>query len=407
MRDSVIVHFRVNKSKLDLGFRNNRARLDSLVNAMGHASIRQVKRITVAGGASPEGSIALNDRLSRKRAKSFIDYLDDHVAIPDSIVHFSILGRDWLGLYKKVLADPKVPHKDQVMPILEEIMSHRDSISDADDRRYLRKLATVAGGKSYSYIYNNIFPALRKSLFIVEYRKPYSLPKLPDLLTNNEIAVSAPTPVAGVIPVPEFEVVTDFVMTEEKPFYMALKTNMLYDALAVPNLYAEFYVGKNWSIAGGGMYAWWSYDPRHKYWRVYGGDITVRRWLGKAAEEKPLTGHHLGINAGALTFDYEWGGVGYMGGKPKGTLLDRCLFTAGIEYGYSLPITRRLNIDFSLTLGYLGGKYIKYFPYEDYYVRDSEYKINYFGPTKAEISLVWLLGHGNVNQRKAKKGGGR
>lgn len=155
------------------------------------------------------------------------------------------------------------------------------------------------------------------------------------------------------------------------------------------------------------MYAWWSYDRSHKYWRIYGADLSVRRWFGKAAENKPLTGHHLGINGGVLTFDYEWGGVGYMGGKPNGTLLDRCLYTAGIEYGYSLPIAKRFNIDFSITAGYIGGKYIKYFPFDDFYVKDSEYKISYFGPTKAEISLVWLIGHGNVNPKKAKKGGGR
>lgn len=236
VRDSVIVHFRLNKYNLDLGFRNNKARLDSLVSSMGDSTIRQVKRITVAGGASPEGSIALNDKLSRNRAKSFIDYLDDHVAIPDSIVHFSILGRDWLGLYNMVAADPKVPYKDQVMPILEEIKATRNNISDEEDRLYLRKLASIAGGKSYSYIYDKIFPALRKSLFVVEYRKPYSLPQVPSLLTANQIPVSAQVPVADFISVPELEVVTDFVMTEDKPFYMALKTNMLYDAIAIPNL---------------------------------------------------------------------------------------------------------------------------------------------------------------------------
>lgn len=42
-----------------------------------------------------------------------------------------------------------------------------------------------------------------------------------------------------------------------KPFYMALKTNMLYDVLAVPNIGVEFYLGKNWSISGNWMYGWW------------------------------------------------------------------------------------------------------------------------------------------------------
>lgn len=185
---------------------------------------------------------------------------------------------------------------------------------------------------------------------------------------------------------------------------MAVKTNMLYDTGLVPNLAAEFYVGKNLSVFGEWMYAWWDSYNRHRYWRIYGGDIGLRWWFGAKAHEKPLTGHHLGIFAGVLTFDFELGDYGYMGGKPGGTLWDRCMVNSGIEYGYSLPVGSRLNIDFSIALGYMGGNYIKYFPFDNEYYRDKEYKMRYFGPTKAEISLVWLIGPGNVNK---KKGGDR
>lgn len=190
------------------------------------------------------------------------------------------------------------------------------------------------------------------------------------------------------------------VQGERKPFYMALKTNLIYDALAIPDLHAEFYLGKGWSLAGGGMYAWWSHDPRHRYWRIYGGDIGVRRWFGKAASRKPLTGHHIGVYGGVVTFDFETGGEGYMGGKPGGTLLDRCLGYGGIEYGFSLPVAKRINIDFSIGAGYLGGRYIKYEPLLGIYHKTGEYRVSYFGPTKAEISLVWLLGRGNTNRAK-------
>lgn len=183
-------------------------------------------------------------------------------------------------------------------------------------------------------------------------------------------------------------------------FIMAAKTNMLYDAALVPNIGAEFYLGKDLSVTGEWMYAWWDSYNRHRYWRVYGGDLGLRWWFGRKAHEKPLTGHHLGIFAGALTFDFELGDYGYMGGKPGGTLWDRCLVHSGIEYGYSLPITRRLNIDFSIALGFLGGNYIKYFPFDNEYFKQKEYKMRFVGPTKAEVSLVWLIGRGNANNRK-------
>ena len=132
----------------------------------------------------------------------------------------------------------------------------------------------------------------------------------------------------------------------------------------------------------------------------YGGDIAVRKWLGKRAAGKPLTGHHLGVYGQVFTYDFEWGGTGYMGGEPGGTLWDKGNYAVGVEYGYSLPVARRLNIDFTIGVGYWGGKYYTYSPLDGHDVWESTKNRHWFGPTKAEISLVWLLGRGNSNNRK-------
>ena len=115
---------------------------------------------------------------------------------------------------------------------------------------------------------------------------------------------------------------------ERRNAYLAIKTNMLYDALGVPNIGMEFSLGKRWSIAADWMYAWWNNNHHHNYWRIYGGGISLRKWFGKASKVKPLQGHHLGINAQAFTYDFELGGKGYMAGIPGGTLLDR---TRGVD----------------------------------------------------------------------------
>ena len=133
---------------------------------------------------------------------------------------------------------------------------------------------------------------------------------------------------------------------------------------------------------------------------MYGGDIAVRKWLGKRAAGKPLTGHHLGVYGQVFTYDFEWGGTGYMGGEPGGTLWDKGNYAVGVEYGYSLPVARRLNIDFTIGVGYWGGKYYTYSPLDGHDVWESTKNRHWFGPTKAEISLVWLLGRGNSNNRK-------
>ncbi|MDE7401853.1 MAG: DUF3575 domain-containing protein [Muribaculaceae bacterium] len=185
-----------------------------------------------------------------------------------------------------------------------------------------------------------------------------------------------------------------------KPFYMAAKTNMLYDIATVPDVGVEFYLGSNISVSAHWMYAWWSKEKRHRYWRIYGGDVAARYWFGSAAHDKPLTGHHAGIYFGAFTFDFEWGGTAYMGGRPGESLWNRCMINTGIEYGYSLPIAKHLNIDFTIGIGYIGGIVEKFRPVEDYYLWQSTSRYSWFGPTKAEISLVWLIGRDNINNRK-------
>ena len=79
-------------------------------------------------------------------------------------------------------------------------------------------------------------------------------------------------------------------------------------------------------------------------------------------------------------------------------------YTIGAEYGYSMPVARRLNIDFSLAAGYMGGRYYEYTPLDGHYVWQATKNRKWIGPTKVEVSLVWLLGHGNYNT-KTKKGG--
>lgn len=86
-------------------------------------------------------------------------------------------------------------------------------------------------------------------------------------------------------------------VTMNKPFYMAIRTNMIYDALLIPNVGMEFDLGKRWTVAANAMYGWWNNDRSHWYWRAYGGDVAVRKWLGKAARRKALTGHHVGCTA--------------------------------------------------------------------------------------------------------------
>lgn len=186
---------------------------------------------------------------------------------------------------------------------------------------------------------------------------------------------------------------------------MAAKTNMLYDLALIPNAGLEFYLGSGFSLEANYMHAWWKSDPHNWYWRTYGGDLGIRYWFGRAAKEKPLSGHHIGAYGQVVTYDFELGNMGIIGGKPGGRLIDEPNWTVGLEYGYSVPVAKRLNIDFSIGIGYHWGVFYEYVPIDDCYVWQATKIRNYIGPTKVGISLVYLIGKGNTN--KDKKGGGR
>lgn len=397
-KDSVKIYFRQGYSVLDKSIRDNNAALDRIADSLRYSntdSVYRLEKVLVVGGASPEGTIKLNHRLSRKRADVLFDYLSRYGTLPDSLTTFNFLGRDWYGLVDLVEADDNVPYKEETLDFLGDITSRLEGGEKLSDNN-VGRLSRFKGGAPYRYMYHNLFPELRASRVYLWYRREWNPISVPSGIFVSDMDFAKPPQL--VFEPLHFEPKP----AAPKPFYMAVKTNMLYDALLVPNIGVEFYLGKNWSIAGDWMYAWWKKDRIQWYWRTYGGGLTVRKWFGKKADEKPLTGHHLGIYGQALTYDIEMGNRGYIGGVPGGDLFDKANFTAGVEYGYSLPIRSRLNIDFTLGIGYFGGKYYKYIPIDNCYVWQETRMRNYFGPTRLEVSLVWLIGRGNYN--KDKKG---
>lgn len=396
--DSVKIHFRQGKTELDMNQGENTRLLqgikDKLQLNQDDSIYYRLQKVWVVGSASPEGSMAVNKRLSEKRAESLFNYLSQYATFPDSLRQFSFLGRDWEGLYRLADMDFNLPYRDETLALLRKIASHPKEES-------VRQLRAFKKGTVYTYLYKHHFPALRASTMYVWYsevklppfsahtslHKDYVMAK-PDLKAPAWVMVEPDTPEEP----------------EKQPYYWALKTNLLYDAALVPNLGAELYWGKNWSVGANLMYAWWQNGASSKFWRVYGGDIYLRKWFGQKAEENPFAGHHIGVYAQLLTYDFCLGDKGYMGGQPGGNIWDKLQYACGVEYGYSFPIARRLNLDFTLGLGYMGGTYHEYRIADGCKVWQATKNRNWFGPTKAEVSLVWLLGRSN---NKMEKGGAR
>lgn len=402
--DSVSIEFRQSKWDLDRNFGRNAVVLDSVTSRLTNVfndSVFLLRHVSIYGGASPEGSVEFNKFLSDKRAAALFGWFDRYNQLSDLDKTYTFYGRDWAGVLRLAEKDDRLPYRDETLELLRTIVDEKNALGGEEPAGSLERMKKLRKGVPYQYLYKNIFPGVRASKLVIDYDRILA----PDLAATEGFELSEPlcdvttsVEIADSIESMPYDTIR-FMEPEVKPFYMDLRTNMLYDALALPNLGVEFALGKRFSIGGNWLYGWWKTDRRHRYWRAYGGELFGRWWFGKAARRKPLTGHHLGAYAQAYTYDFEWGGEGEMGGKPGGSIWDKCFWSAGLEYGYSLPVGKRINIDFSLGVGYTTGLYHKYDPQDGHYVWQSTHRRRYFGPTKLEIAFVWLLGKGNVNRK--------
>lgn len=163
-----------------------------------------------------------------------------------------------------------------------------------------------------------------------------------------------------------------------------LRTNLVHDLLLVPNLGAEFELSDRWTIAADASCAWWADEGRHRHWRILSGEVELRRWLGwRFFPPYSTGGHHLGVYAAVYRYDLQWGGTGHQADLNLG---------GGLSYGYAVPLSRRLSLDLAVGIGFLGGRYAKYEPDGERYVKVEEGTRYYAGPTKLEATLVWSLG---------------
>lgn len=404
--DTLEVYFRQGYSRWEPGLMDNEKRLQAFVERFrllqSDETFSKISKIHIVSGCSPEGNWDFNQRLSKKRAASIKRVLEEYIYLPDSLIVVNSLGVNWEGLRRMIEEDDNVPYRDEVL----EILTHPEIVVNPNGKKVeTRKLrlAYLRDGLPWKYMYEHIFPTLRMSnlQIVVEWEK---LHRDQSEVTKN-LAVSNPIQENPVyLNAPE-SFLRPLEMSPERPssFYMSLKTNTLYDLAAIPNVGVEFHLGRNWSLNANWMYAWWDHNVSHFFWRLYGGEIGFRKWFGKESKKKPLTGHHLGLYGQIFTYDFEVGGRGYLGGNPGGNLWDQPNYGGGIEYGYSLPIAGRLNIDFTIGVGYQTGIYHEYEPVDDCYVWQVTKRRHWFGPTKAEVSLVWLLGKGNMNKDKIRK----
>lgn len=157
---------------------------------------------------------------------------------------------------------------------------------------------------------------------------------------------------------------------------ISIKTNVLYNALALPNVSVGFHpYSPLWSIEATAIVPWWSDDKNKKRFRLQ------EYKLKYIYHFKERSRHHLsaGVIGGLYDFKFSSTKDGYKGEFMGGE----------IGYNYSILLKKHFSIEVGLGLGYIKTTYEKYFFQNQSYFYKSTQNTNYWGPTSLSLSFVW------------------
>ena len=168
----------------------------------------------------------------------------------------------------------------------------------------------------------------------------------------------------------------------------AIKTNLLYDAASVLNIGIEAPIRDRWSVAFDWVCPWWSSYERQKYLQLLYGSLEGRYWFGNREDKLQLTGWFAGIAAGGGIYDLMYDAMNGIQGE---------FSTCGVIGGFAHTVNKSgtLRLEYSVGLGWMGTEYVKYWWDEyDYTLiapSPQTWRTNWFGPIKAQVSLVYML----------------
>lgn len=288
------------------------------------------------------------------------------------IMPIKVLGQNsWVEIHNWVVADTQVPDKEEVLMLIQ--CHYKDSLKLDKLLRYLN------GGKAYTYLSKQVFSRIDRREKKID-KLSIAMLELPTATSLVKESISEQRLIA----------VSDKMGKKEGEkrlplgrTVLAIKNNLLYDLALAPNLEIELPMGQRWSLNVEYKCPWWVNNRHNFCYQLLSGGIEARYWLGNRQTRNRLTGHFFGVYAEGGKYDFQFGKEDGCQGKYYGAV--------GLTYGYSYQLARQFAIEFSLGIGYLTTEYRKYTSYEGDLVWKSGNQYNFIGPTKAKISLVWLI----------------
>ncbi len=354
----------------------------------------KIDSITIYSYASPEGSYSFNKHLAAERGKTAKQYLLKQIPaerhLPDSLIKTDPTAENWQGLYDLVYYQYPLADRNEVLKVLE-----RKDITDERRKALLKRLNR---GESWLYILRNLMPQLRYATWVSVWQRIHVDRVIEPEARINMNYIIPPMPELKRIPMPAP------VAEEDTKTILALKTNLLYDAVSWLNFSVEVPIKDRYSVLYYHQFPWWTWGKGNNEYcmRFLSIGAEARWWFKPMPREKTekrikrdkLMGHFLGVYAESGKWDFE---------RKRDICYQGEHWSAGLSYGYAMPIGKRLNLELSLSVGYASIPHRGFEPAADYselyHLPEKDGTWHYIGPTKAQISLVLPL------VMKYKKGG--
>lgn len=168
---SITIYFPQAVRTLDPEYRNNRETLLDIGNAikiLDEATDSKISYIVIAGFASPEGTIEINQKLAHDRAIALRDYFLAATGIDPILIDAYNGGVDWYGL-RVLVQNSDLPEKAEVLDIIDNIPEW----SQRHGQERQNKLKRLNKGTTYNKLLNRFFPELRNACYIrIYYENP-------------------------------------------------------------------------------------------------------------------------------------------------------------------------------------------------------------------------------------------
>ena len=381
------IQFIVNRTEYRPDKWNNRFELEKMRKSYEDMLRNPDVRITeykIKGYASPEGPYLNNVRLAKGRTARLRDFMLNDWGVPKDIFKSEYQPEDWEGFRKYMVA-----HHDE-FPDADEIIR----LIDKEDTDLDHKLTVIKKRhpESYRRILRDCFPALRRTDYDISYEWTKTV-KEPQAPQTGEARVKE----AATEPLLEDNVLTPY--TPTRP-WIAVKTNMLFDALVTPNIEVELPLGQEsrWSIMAEYWNPWYVWHHNSRAYEIQLFGVEGRYWFSPKCQliRPTLTGSFVGVYYANGKYDIEWNSVG-----------DQGEFNSfGVTYGYSWPLSLHLNLEASVSAGIFFGPRRHYHgEYDDTHLMWKYTGSTFYaGPTKLKVSIVWLINKNTFKRKKAKGG---